>query len=310
MKFKDWLNIWLENYVKPGAKARTAECYSHIITKLIDDEIGEIELENLTALHIQEFVTRLLNRGNMRTRLGLAPSTVNTVITVIQSSLKPAVALGYIKKDAVTGVRRPKIKGKEVSCFTLREQKKIERAVLGDKRAKMFGIILCLYTGLRIGELLALTWNDVDLQKGLISVTKTCRNGAPNSDCTQLCDEPKTESSRRIIPLPKQLLPAMRELKRTSRYDYVISHRGHPLTIRSYQRSFELLLSKLRIPRKGFHSLRHTFATRALECGMDVKTLAELLGHKNATVTLNRYAHSLIEHKKDMMNKLGKLFPT
>ena len=86
----------------------------------------------------------------------------------------------------------------------------------------------------------------------------------------------------------------------------MVSHNGQPLSVRSYQRSFELLQKRLGIERKGFHSLRHTFATRALECGMDVKTLSEILGHKNATVTLSRYAHSLMEHKKDMMNKLGK----
>ena len=79
------------------------------------------------------------------------------------------------------------------------------------------------------------------------------------------------------------------------------------MQLRSYQKTFELLLKRLDLPRKGFHSLRHTFATRALECGMDVKMLSELLGHKNATITLNRYAHSLLEHKTDMMNRLGKL---
>ncbi|MCI8369923.1 MAG: tyrosine-type recombinase/integrase [Clostridia bacterium] len=81
-----------------------------------------------------------------------------------------------------------------------------------------------------------------------------------------------------------------------------------PVSVRSYQRSFELLLKKLNIPHKGFHALRHTFATRALECGMDVKTLSELLGHKNTGITLNRYAHSLIEHKTEVMNRLGKIF--
>ena len=82
---------------------------------------------------------------------------------------------------------------------------------------------------------------------------------------------------------------------------------GNAVSVRSYQRSFELLLKKLHIAHRGFHSLRHTFATRALECGMDVRTLSEILGHKNPTVTLNRYAHSLLEHKAAMMNRLGKL---
>ena len=77
--------------------------------------------------------------------------------------------------------------------------------------------------------------------------------------------------------------------------------------MRTYQRRFSVLLKKLNIPPKGFHSIRHTYATRAIECGMDVKTLSEILGHKNPTVTLNRYAHSLMEHKKEMVNRLGKI---
>ena len=87
----------------------------------------------------------------------------------------------------------------------------------------------------------------------------------------------------------------------------VASNSDRLISIRAYQRSFELFLKRLNIPHKGFHSLRHTFATRALECGMDVKTLSEILGHKNANVTLNRYVHSLMEHKREMMNRLGKL---
>ena len=108
-------------------------------------------------------------------------------------------------------------------------------------------------------------------------------------------------------PFPKQILPLLKSLKKRSNCEYIIADGDKPVFVRSYQRTFELLLKKLGIAHKGFHSLRHTFATRALECGMDVKTLSELLGHKNATVTLNRYAHSLLEHKTDMMNRLGKL---
>ena len=92
-----------------------------------------------------------------------------------------------------------------------------------------------------------------------------------------------------------------------SKCEYVISYNDKPLLVRTYQRTFDLLLKKLNIPHRGFHSTRHTFATRAIECGMDVKSLSEILGHKNATITLNRYAHSLWEHKTDMMNKISKM---
>ena len=120
-------------------------------------------------------------------------------------------------------------------------------------------------------------------------------------------ESPKSKSSKREIPLPKQILPLLKDLNRKRDSNFIVSTAGCGVSVRSYQRSFYLLLKKLNIERRGFHTIRHTFATRALECGMDVKTLAELLGHKSPTTTLNRYAHSFIEHKRDMMNRLGKL---
>ena len=194
-----------------------------------------------------------------------------------------------------------------MDCFSVSEQKKIENYILQSGKDKLFGIVLCLYTGLRIGELLALTWSDIDFGKGLLFVSKTCHDGNDGENHIRIIDSPKTVNSRRVIPLPKQILPLLKGLKKRSEGEYIVADGDKPVFVRSYQRTFELLLKKLHIPHKGFHSLRHTFATRALECGMDVKTLSEILGHKNATITLNRYAHSLWEHKSEMMNKLGKL---
>ncbi len=307
MKYNDWLNFWLENYIEPNAKMRTTESYRRIIDKRLRQELGECEMGELTAPTIQAFVTGLITKGNVATKKGLASSTVNTIITVIQSSLKTAVLSGYIEKNVAESVRRPKIKSKEIECFTVAEQKKMESAALCDKRMKMAGIVMCLYTGLRIGELLALTWEDVDMKSGLIAVNKACHDKIEKNGTARIVELPKTPSSKRIIPVPKQLLPVLRQLKKTGKCETVISSpEGKPIAIRSYQRSFSLFLKKLGIAHKGFHSLRHTFATRALECGMDVKTLSEILGHKNAAITLNRYVHSLTEHKRNMMNRLGK----
>lgn len=119
-----------------------------------------------------------------------------------------------------------------------------------------------------------------------------------NGKCERKTGTPKTRTSRREIPIPKQILEIMKSIRKKSNSKYVIANAASPVSVRSYQRSFELLLKKLNIAHKGFHALRHTFATRALECGMDVKTLSEILGHKNPTITLNRYVHSLMEHKK------------
>ena len=181
--------------------------------------------------------------------------------------------------------------------------------MLNSKKDKMFGIILTLYTGLRIGELLALEWDDVNLKRAEIHVTKSCYDGRDEKGrVCRIVGTPKTDSSKRVVPIPKQLIPLIQAVKKKSKSKYVVSNGERPITVRSYQRSFELLLKKIKIPHQGFHSLRHTFATRAIECGMDVKSLSEILGHKNPNITLKRYVHSFMSHKKEFMNRLGKLF--
>lgn len=303
MKYIDWLMQWLENYIRPSVKVRTYERYGLIIEQHIKDKIGSIELDDLSPLVLQQFITGLLQSGNRKTGKGLSANSVNAIVSVMQHSLRTAHLLGITKEYTADKLKRPKLTEKPIECFTLAEQKKIERAILNGKKDKLYGTILCLYSGLRIGELIALQWSDIDFVKGVLTVSKSCHDGKDGL----IIDEPKTMTSRRVIPLPKQLLPILKGIKKKSNSPFVVSANGKPVSVRSYQRSFELLLKRLNIPHKGFHSLRHTFATRALECGMDVKTLSEILGHKNPTVTLNRYAHSLMEHKADMMNKLGRL---
>ena len=306
MKIKEWLPVWLENYVKPTAKEKTYTRYSEVVTQHLIPRIGELGMSEVTPLMLQQMVTELSAHGNLRTGGGLSANTVNAIVTVIQAALQVAYRLGYLPEYTADKVKRPKAAEKQIECFTVEEQKKIEAAALADRRPKMFGIVLCLYTGLRIGELLALAWSDIDFAKGEISVNKSCHDSKKDGRYCRLTEAPKTPTSRRIVPIPKQLLPLLREQKKKSSSVFVIGE-DKVQTVRSYQYSFSLLLRRVGIPHRGFHALRHTFATRALECGMDVKTLSEILGHKNPTVTLNRYVHSLMPHKHEMMNRLGKL---
>ena len=308
MKYEKWLGEWLENYIRPSVKNKTYTRYQGIIYQHIIPKLGNIEIEEIMPFELQHFVTELLNNGNIKTGKELSVNSVNAIITVVQGSLKVAYMLGYTKEYVADKIKRPKVREKKIECFSIEEQRKIEGYILNSKSSKLYGVIICLYTGLRIGELLALEWSDIDFKKEELHICKTCYDGKDKQGkFTRLIDEPKTVSSNRTFPIPKQLVAILKKMRKNSKSTYVISKGEKGIFVRSYQRSFELILKKLDIERKGFHSLRHTFATRALECGMDVKTLSEILGHKNPNVTLNRYAHSLMEHKKSMMNKLGRL---
>ncbi len=301
MKYKEWLEIWLNNYVKTTCKVRTSNIYRYRIERFVVPHLGEYDLCNLTLPVLQQFVTDLLNP---REDKPLSPNTVNGVISVLRNSLKTAHLLGHVATYEANKICRPRTVEKSVDCFSLVEQKQIEAHIKTSKKLKLYGIVICMYTGLRLGEILALGWKNVDLDACRLTVEKTCYY----VDRRRIEDTPKTASSLRIIPFPKQLLPMFKKLYKARNTAYVIEANGRPVSVHSYQRSFALLLNKLKIPHKGFHSLRHTFATRALECGMDVKTLAEILGHANPTFTLKRYAHSMLEYKVQMMNKLGRLF--
>ena len=309
MKYQEWLNEWLENYVRPTSKLKTHTRYEQIVHSHLIPRLGSYELEELTPQLLQHQIVDMGKCGNKRTGKGLAPSTLNLIVAVIQDSLTTAYSIELTKIYMADKIKRPRIEEKKVECFTVAEQKTLEDAVKNDRRPKTFGILLCLYTGLRIGELLALEWTDIDFDKREISISKTCHDSKDElGRYVRFVNPPKTTTSMRVIPIPKQLMPMLRETKKRNGSRYVVGDGGKIISVRSYQRTYELILKKHGLPHRGFHALRHTFATRAIECGMDVKTLSELLGHKNPTVTLNRYAHSLMEHKKDMMNRLGKLF--
>lgn len=202
----------------------------------------------------------------------------------------------------------PRPTEKPVSAFEKHEQEKIEKYCLTANKSNYIGIVICLYTGIRLGELLSLTWDDIDLHSGIMSITKTCYRIKENGKPRIIIDNPKTKNSNRVIPLPKTLLAILKKIKKTANSNYIISTRsGGIVGARSYQKTYERILSKIDIPYKNFHSLRHTFATRAIEIGMDVKTLSEILGHRNPVVTLTRYTHSMMSYKTDMMNKMGKM---
>lgn len=308
MKLNEWLDIWLNKYVKHTVKLRTLERYKYNVEKHINPEIGDYDLNNLSASVLQDFVLKKLESGNLKTGGQLANNSVIGIVNIIKAALSQAVSFEIIQKEYSNKIKLPAPTEKPVNAFEKQEQQKIEQYCLNSKKQNHIGIVICLYTGLRIGELLALTWDDIDFANGLMKVDKEAYKIKQNGVWHTIIDKPKTKSSIRVIPLPRTLLSKLKDIKKKSKNEHIISTRENKVVdTRSYQKTFERILRKLNIPYKNFHSLRHTFATRAVELGIDVKSLAEIMGHKNPTVTLQRYTHSLLSYKTDMMNKLGKM---
>ena len=308
MKLKEWLDIWLNKYTKFAVKLRTYERYKYIIEKHIIPKLGEFDLDDLSAVTLQDYVLSELESGNLISSKGLANNSVIGIVNVLKSALKLAKSLEISALDNSNKIKLPMATEKPVTAFEKWEQEKLEKYCLSSNKTNYLGIIICLYTGIRLGELLALTWNDIDLKSGIMTISKTAYRIKQNGKPQVVIDKPKTKNSSRLIPLPKQLLEILKRAKKFSKSDFVLSTRtGGIVGTRAYQKTYERILKKLDIPYKNFHSLRHTFATRAIEMGMDVKTLSEILGHKNPVITLQRYTHSMLSYKTEMMNKMGKM---
>mgnify|MGYP001048502719 FL=1 len=240
MMYNNWLKEWLQNYIKPSTKKRTFNQYSKIIQTHILPYLGDLKLEELTPLIIQKFITKLSINGNKCTGKGLSASYIRMIVSIIKNSLKEAHLISYLPNYTLDKVNYPKIIEKKIECFTINEQKKIEFAVKTTKKDKYLGIILCLYTGLRIGELLALTWNDIDFEKSILIISKTCYDSSEEGTRIRYINIPKTKNSIREIPLPTKILEMLKEMKKKSKCEFVIAEGEKFVFMRSYQRTFEL----------------------------------------------------------------------
>ncbi len=306
MKYSELLNLWMTEKQYYTLKHRTYLRYNELIKTQILPQLGDLEISNLTVQSVRDFQSKKFIDGNTVTGRPLANNTVKNIMSIIQNSLiygRESLNLQMFNPEELTP---PTFEEKPVQVFERSEQEQIEKTVLSG-RPNHFGIILCLYTGLRLGELLALTWNDIDLSAGILSVDKTSCFLTENGKYQCYVSRPKTQSSIRIIPLSKGLISELKRIKKTSKSEFVISTRnGGHVSNRSYQTTYARILKKAKVRYRNFHVLRHTFATRALECGADIKTVSEVLGHKSPVITMNRYVHSMLDTKRKMVESITK----
>ena len=290
------LESYLQN-IQTQVKESTYCLYQRYLEKYISPHFKNILCSQMSLKIMQGFVDRFLEDG-------LSVVTAQSVFGFLKNGFK------YLPQD-IFAVKLPKHIPQKVEVLSLEEQKRLESAAKDSDAINKISVLLCLYTGIRIGELCGLLWNDIDFERQLLRVERTVQRITKNGMTEKtkvICLTPKSATSKRSIPLPDFLIELLKEHRRNDADSYVITLNGGPIEPRTLQRRFKKLLVIANVRDVVFHVLRHSFSARALENGFDIKTLSEILGHSSATITLSKYAHVLDEHKRRNMESLGKLF--
>ncbi|MCQ4021935.1 MULTISPECIES: site-specific integrase [unclassified Ruminococcus] len=295
---------WLENK-KLSTKESTLSHYKSVINNRIIPILGKYEISDITADVVQSYMNSLI-------REGLASKTVSDILAIIKNILKYANCKG-IGHNCDLSFVSIKCKKCEIETLTIFEQQKLCTYLIKNMDNKNFGILLSLYTGIRIGELCALKWSDIDIRERLLSINKTMLRiqdnmGEQTSRKTRvIITSPKSEDSLRRIPIPETIIDTLLKLKQNSDCYILTGSSKQYIEPRNMQYYFKNVLKICNIRNVKFHVLRHTFATRCVENGFEIKSLSEILGHSNVKITLERYVHSSMDLKRKSMDKLNFL---
>lgn len=303
--FKSTVDLWLVSN-EGRYKGSTENKYSYLLNTHILPSLGDVPISQLSTKRINDFLKEKTHSGRLDGTGGLSPSYVRSIMLLINSVLKFADA-NSLRQPMAGATYKPTIEKSVVDVLSLDEQRRLEDYLLDRCNPSKLGVFLALQTGLRIGEVCALSWNDVDMQKRLIHVRHTIVRAPKVSEATtnSLClDVPKTRSSLRTIPMPTRLSSILESAYKDRESDYVASKRDGFVSPRTFDYRYHRILKQSMVPNRNFHTLRHTFATRCIEAGVDVKTLSEILGHSNTSITLNTYVHSSLELKRNQLERM------
>lgn len=307
--FGELADLWMQT-IKPQIKESTYVKYKNSLSNYILPVYGECEVFELTFSSLETYAASLLEGGGIKKK-GLSTKTIADILAIIRAILNYGNQHGY----AVSCLGKRicvKQAGKELSVLTALEQERLIRYLLHNNNQKNLGLLLCLFTGIRVGEICALRWEDISLAEKQLYIHATMQRlqceGADSRRTKIIVTTPKSRSSVRIIPLPEILVEYISK-NYENRQGYVLTnHTMKYVEPRTMQNHFKKVLRQCGIRTINYHALRHTFATRCVELGFDIKSLSEILGHANVNITMNRYVHPSMELKRNNMNKLADLF--
>lgn len=305
--FQFILNDWLKNN-RIRYKLSTYTKYQYIIEKHILPELGREKIENLHASKINSFLDGKMSIGGLKTEGTLSASYVRTMALIIDSALKYA-ASEELCIPMKSSIKKPIIKKTQIQTLSYSECDCLAEYCYANLNDTNIGILISLNTGLRIGEICALKWSDIDIYSHLLHVNHTMsRVKDEERKWKWIVETPKTRASIRVIPISKRLFEALIKMKESAVSEYVVSNYEGFTNPRTYEYRFHTKIQESKVRDVNFHVLRHTFATRCVEGGMDIKTLSELLGHSNVSITLSTYVHSSLELKKAQIEKVENYF--
>jgi integrase len=306
----DWLEMWLL-HKQPNIKPSSFIRYQMLCRKHIAERIGKTRLSRLKTAQLEAFRDNLLVDGQLHRKSGLAKSTASGICSLLRAALDTARNTGY-SVNCHTGTLVIRKSRTEIRVFNKMEQVTLNNFLLADMNALKFGVYLCFYTGLRLGEICALRWWHIDVKGQTLRVRQTMQRlpilGNADVRTEIVTSAPKSPCATRDIPLADFLLSYTQHMRGQADGPdaYVLTgSQDHFVEPRCLQYFFKKWLVQLDVPHANFHAIRHTFATRCVEQGVELKSLSEILGHANVNVTLNRYVHTSFSWKKKQMDKLA-----
>lgn len=299
--FAEWAAEWI-NEVQDEVKPSTLSSYYYKLTKYIFPIIQDLPLNELSLETGKEMLNDLQKR--------LSRSTIQVIFRIVNKCLNRAKKVGKLHINPFSELKIPKAKGKKIRALSLVEQKRVMKIALKEKKGYGIPTLLALHSGMRVGEIAALKWTDIDFDSNLIYVNHTYQRIATvgSKKKTQLIlAESKTEASVRLIPMSRTLKKLLLTHQKQSKGNFVFSTNGQPCEPRLLTHHFHRIREKAELANVHFHQLRHTFATRCLEANKDIPSVSALLGHASTQMTLDTYVDAMLEQRCMVIKKLDRL---